>query len=161
MFKVNLSRALANRLTTERFRGNEKEIYFRCTRRTAVVPRCALVVNSQSAFTATNGGGVRGILGTTSSTEPRVKKEANGVEAFAYSTRETCSTGLARPTAFTSPSHPFFPSLSLFLLLQLESDSRKHIRTRAARKRVVGIRATENIAPWSTFALRTRGTSLL
>lgn len=28
-----------------------------------------------------------------------LKKEANGVEAFAYSTQETCSTGLTWPTA--------------------------------------------------------------
>lgn len=43
------------------------------------------------------------------------KKEANGVEAFAYSTQETCSTGLTWPA--TTPSH----LLPLSLLLPSRS----------------------------------------
>lgn len=49
------------------------------------------------------------------SSQLRAKKEANGVEAFAYSTQETCSTGLTWPTAspFLSLSllAPLFPPL--------------------------------------------------
>lgn len=67
------------------------------------------------------------------SSQLRAKKEANGVEAFAYSTQETCSTGLTWPTAspFLSLSFSPRPSLSPFTL-----DSRKPtlgLRDTAAR----------------------------
>lgn len=76
-----------------------------------------------------------GALWRVQAAQSRAKKEANGVEAFAYSTRETCSTGLAWPTAFISLSlflASSFLSYSLLLLLHdTEPDSRK--RTRTAR----------------------------
>lgn len=56
---------------------------------------------------------VQGTLESTGA-KPRAKKEANGVEAFAYSTRETCSTGLSRPTTLV-PLSRFMTSSSLSL----------------------------------------------
>lgn len=78
-----------------------------------------------------SSGGVRSTLKSTGNAKPRVKKEANGVEAFAYSTRETCSTGLAWPTAFAPLSFLLSIALSVsrVVLLQLESNSRKRTRT--------------------------------
>lgn len=91
---------------------------------------------------------VQGTLESTGSAKPCAKKEANGVEAFAYSTRETCSTGLSRPTALKPLSRYWLLSVALLFLsffsravpFQLQLDSRKRTRINAARKRVKGTR---------------------
>jgi len=123
------------------------------------VLRCALT-NSQSEFAAASGG-VRDTLESTGNAKPRTKKEANGVEAFAYSTRETCSTGLAWPTAFTPLSFLLSVALSVsrIVLLQLESDSRK--RTRTARYVNESKGLGRDLKPRTHAVLRTRGTSVL
>ena len=68
--------------------------------------RCTVYARRFSARIrgCTKRGGVPRL--SRESSHRRAKKEANGVEAFAYSTQETCSTGLTWPTASLSLPGP-------------------------------------------------------